>query len=77
MQASDAPSAVQQVAFVIMVPPIITALWWLGSRGWANIVQAGNVSERTKRRQKWEFWVVLIVVYIIVLGFAGYAHFLH
>jgi hypothetical protein len=77
MHGSNAPSALQQAAFVVIVPPIITALWWLGSRGWANVVQAGNVSERTKRRQKWEFWAVLTIIYIIVVGFAGYAHFSH
>ena len=75
MVATEHPSTLGQILFVLVVPPIMTALWWLGSRGWANVVQGGNVSDRTKRRQKWEFWVVLAVLYVIVAGFALYARF--
>jgi len=75
MEAKALPSTLGQIVFVLVFPPIMAALVWLGSRRWANVVQGGNVSDRTKRRQKWEFWVVLTLMYIIVLGFALYAHF--
>lgn len=67
-------SATQQVVFVVVVPPTMTLLWWLASRGWANTVQFGNVSARTKQRQKWEFWAVLALGYGIVAGVVLYAH---
>jgi hypothetical protein len=74
MEAQALPSTLGQIVFVLVVPPIMAGLWWLGSRGWANVVQGGNVSDRTKRRQKWEFWVALTLFYVIVGGFALYAH---
>ncbi len=43
------------------------------SRGWARTVQGGVVSDRTKRRQKFEFWSLLIVMYTVTLGMTLYA----
>ena len=67
----------EQIAVVLLTPPVITALWWLMSRGWASIVQGGDPTERTKRRQRGEFFVLLIVMYMISFGMAIYAWFLN
>ena len=42
------------------------------ARGWAEIVQGGNVSEATQKRQKWEFWLVLIAAYLLMFGITIY-----
>ena len=66
----------EQIAAVLLTPPVITALWWLMSRGFASGVQGGDVTERTKKRQKIEFWVLLTVMYLIAFGMAVYAWFI-
>ncbi len=63
----------EQLAILIAGPPVMACLLWLMSRGWANSVQGGSVSERTKHRQKLEFWIVLIAMYVIGICMALYA----
>jgi hypothetical protein len=58
----------EQVAIVLLGPPVMACAWWLLSRGWARAVQVGMASERTKRRQKFEFWGLLIIMYMVTLG---------
>lgn len=65
----------EQLAILILGPPVMAALTWIMSRGWAHAVQGGVVSERTKRRQKAEFWIVLVVMYVLGFGMALYAWF--
>lgn len=57
-------------------PPIMTALWWVMSRGWALGIQRGKVSDRTRARQKREFFVLLVVLYLIGFGMSFYVHVL-
>ena len=64
----------QQVLFFIFGPPLMALLIRRLSRGWANIVQGGNVSEATSRRQELEFWIVLCFMYVMVFGIFLYAH---
>ena len=45
----------QQALFFIFVPPLMALLIRALSRGWANIVQGGNISEATRKRQNWSF----------------------
>jgi len=42
----------QQILIILVGPPIMAGLWWLGSRGFGGVVQGRSVSERTKSRQK-------------------------
>jgi hypothetical protein len=58
----------RQIAVATIAPPILACLWWLKSRGWANTVQSGDVSQETKERQKTEFWLVLGALYLIAFG---------
>lgn len=58
----------EQILIILIGPPIMAALWWLGSRGFGGVVQGGSVSERTKSRQKRGLWIMLGVMYL--LGFA-------
>jgi hypothetical protein len=67
----------QQALFFALAPPIMALLIRLLSRGWANAIQGGNVSERTRKRQKLEFWGVLIFMYVMLACIFGYAHFRH
>ena len=66
----------QGIIILILAPPLVTVLWWLLSRGWATTVQGGNISERTRKRQSFEFWIVLGAGYFIeiVALFARRSH---
>ena len=63
----------EQLAILLVGPPIMAALIWLMSRGWALSVQGGSASEETKRRQKMEFWTALVVMYAIVIALVLYS----
>jgi hypothetical protein len=63
----------EQIAIVLIGPPVMACAWWVLSRGWAKTVQGGMASERTKRRQKVEFWGLLIAMYAVTLGMTLYA----
>jgi len=67
MRSGAAPIGQQIVAF-LLTPPVMASLVWLMSRGWAETVQGGTVTERTKRRQKAEFWFVLATLYLFALA---------
>jgi hypothetical protein len=62
----------QQIALDLFAPPIITALWWLKSRDWAEVVHRGDISETTKHRQNKGFWIVLGVLYLIAFAVTAY-----
>lgn len=66
----------QQILLDIVAPPIGAIIWMILSRGWAGVVQMGNVSKMTKDRQRVEFWVVLFALYVIMFGITLYHHFL-
>ncbi len=74
MRPGSAPIG-EQIAILIVGPPLMASLFWLMSRGWATTVQGGVPSEKTKRRQKVEFWIVLIAMYLIGFSMAFYAWF--
>ena len=65
----------EQIATLIVAPPIIAVLVRIMSHGWAMLVQGGNVSETTRKRQNWQFWMLLWGGYIIMTGLFVYAHF--
>lgn len=67
----------EQALFFLLAPPIMALLIRLLSRGWANIVRGGNVSEKTIKRQRVEFWIVLIFMYVMLACIFGYAHLRH
>lgn len=67
----------QQALFFLLAPPIMALLIRVLSRGWANILQGGNVSEKTMKRQRLEFWVVLIFMYVMLACIFGYAYLQH
>lgn len=74
---ADASPLWQQALFFVLAPPIMAWLIRLLSRGWANIVQGGEVSEKTVKRQKVEFWVVLCFMYVMLFGIFLYGHLKH
>ena len=63
----------QQFLGILLGPPVLAVLWWLGSRGWAATLQGGSVSDRTKLRQKKEFWILLAVMYLLGFGIMIYS----
>jgi hypothetical protein len=71
MNASQVPIG-RIMILDILIPPIGTCLWWLMARGWAGFVQLGNISDATKRRQRWEFWIVLASAYLIMFSVTLY-----
>ena len=74
---ADASPLWQQALFVLLAPLVMALLIRLISRGWANIVQGGKVSEKTVKRQRVEFWVVLCFMYVMLFGIFLYGHLRH
>jgi hypothetical protein len=63
---------IQQVTSDLVIPPLLTCLWWLMSRAWAFLVTGANVSEKMKNRQRKEFWILLAVMYAAMFGITAY-----
>ena len=64
----------EQYLLDLIAPPIGAVAWWILSRGWADLVQLGNVSDTTQRRQRKEFVILLIVFYVLMFGATTYFH---
>lgn len=61
--------------WVLLVPPIITALWFLMARGWTKALG----TDKRPRVQGWvrfAGWFVFGGLYLIGIGLFVYAHFL-
>jgi hypothetical protein len=63
----------EQVAILLIGPPVMACAWWMLSRGMAKTVQAGLVSGKTRRRQEFEFWGLLIIMYVVTFRMTLYA----
>jgi len=68
-------SLAQQYLLDSVAPPVMATLWWFFSRGWATAVQAGELSDRTRKRQKSGFFLVLGLLYVLMFGMTTYLHF--
>ena len=66
----------KQFLLDLIVAPVIACVWWLFSRGWAFGVQAGQVSDQTRKRQKVGFVIVLILLYVLMFGITFYKNFI-
>ena len=64
----------KQFLLDLIAPPVLACLWWLASRGWASTVQGGQVSGRTRNRQKIGFVLVLVGLYALMFGTTAYIH---
>jgi hypothetical protein len=60
---------------LVFMPPILTGLWWMMSRGTGAALQGGEMSARSKRGVDGNFWRLLILLYVISLGIFLYAYF--
>jgi hypothetical protein len=58
----------EQFLLDLVAPPVIAGVWGLSSRRWAAGVQGGQVSDRTKKRQKVEFAILLALAYFLLFG---------
>lgn len=67
---------IQQFGVDAIAPPIVAAVGWLLMRGWAGVVEGGNVRESTKLRQSKEFWALLILFYLLMFGGTIYYNFI-
>jgi hypothetical protein len=67
----------ERALFFLLAPPIMALLIRLLSRRWAYIVQGGNLSEKTVRRQRLEFVIVLCSMYVILACIFGYGYLRH
>ncbi len=66
----------QQFGIDVIAPPVLSALWWCFSRGWAQTVQGSDVSDETKARQSKGLLIVLGVLYLIMFSATIYFNFL-
>jgi len=65
----------EQILVLIFLPPIITGIWWLMSRGLTNTL--GTTDSPTV--QGWTSslgWFILGALYVIGVAFFLYAHFI-
>jgi len=67
----------QQYLLDLIAPPVLGCSWWLLSRGWAMSMQAGEVSDRTVKRQKRRFFMILALLYALMFGTTTYLNFAH
>jgi len=65
----------QQILLDVFVPPVGTLVWWLMSRGWAIVVQGGEVSETTRKRQRKIALALLIMAYVLMFSITIYGQF--
>lgn len=75
MSATGALPMIQQIGLDLIAPPILVALWWLMSRGWAVIAQGGRPSARTKVWINKGTWLLLAILYCLAFGITAYAYF--
>jgi hypothetical protein len=61
-----------QILTDLLFPPIGACVWWVMARGWAKAIQGENVSEGTKKRQKWGFWMAMGLIYLLMFGVTIY-----
>lgn len=66
---------IEQYLIDLIAAPVLACMWWSLSRAWAEGVQAGRVSDRTRSRQKGGFLIVLILLYLGMFGMTAYVHF--
>ena len=55
----------EQLLIFAIMPPIVSLLFGVLARGWANTVEGGKVSEKTKTRQRKEVLAMLGSSYIV------------
>ena len=65
----------KQITMDVLAPPILAALTWLFSRGWAGSIQGGAVTDETRDRQAHTFWIVLAVLYVVMISITAYGYF--
>jgi len=58
----------------ILMPPIMTVLWWLMSRATGAALQGGEMSPRSKRWVDGNFWKFMIFLYIMGFSILIYAY---
>ena len=75
MIRAGAASLSNQLLTDLLVPPVVAALWWVLSRGWAASVQDASVSQRTRRRQTVGFWLVLALAFAAMMSMTIYGFF--
>ena len=63
----------QQLLLDLFMPPLGALVWMFMVRWWAATLQGGDITERTRRRQKKAFWVVLVIAYLTMFGVTFYA----
>jgi hypothetical protein len=65
----------QQYLLDLIMPPIVTAMWWLLSRGNATAIEGGKLSQRTSGWLRKGFVIVLLGTYLLMFGITTYLHF--
>jgi len=74
MSAPHLPSFGGFVFIFILMPPIMTVLWWLMSRATGAALQGGEMSPRSKRWVDGNFWKFMIFLYIMGFSILIYAY---
>jgi hypothetical protein len=64
----------QQLLLDIFAPPVITAAWWLLSRGWISFLVTTD-SRAVRGWAKSGLLIVLIGAYIVMFGITAYGYF--
>ncbi len=74
MNHANALPLLQQIGLDLVGPPVLTFLWWLMSRGWANIAQSGRPTTGTKIWMNKGAWILLGILYCLAFGITIYGY---
>lgn len=66
---------VSDALWVLLVPPGMTAAWYVLSRGWTNMLATTNTPV-VKGWMRSGTWILMVALYIVGIAFFIYAHFL-
>ena len=66
---------VSDLLWVLLVPPIVTFVWLLLSRGWTGLLETSD-NDTVKGWTKSGFWIVLSLSYAVCIALFIYAYFL-
>ena len=61
------------LAWVVLVPPAITIAWWFFGRGWTNLLGTTG-SERVKGWVRSGTWIILVTMYLISFALLAYKY---
>jgi hypothetical protein len=68
-------SLASDLLWVIFVPPVMTAFWWLLSQGWTTLLGTSK-SQRVRKWIQAGLWIILVAGYVTSFSLLAYKYLL-